>query len=346
MLEWYADPSSVDFLIDLWPTGNVIVSGSGTFTVSGIDVLIKAPLFHSMDEALLPRLYAEAKLSNYLDPVPIPLTSTTLTASATNTFILNQLVGKATHGVMMIRAAGASATTSGWMTMYNVGASATIDIQSPGGTSIWGGGGPMPVSYLMREWWCENFPSSFSCNKPFITLPLTGNIQKAYKGSPDGFMEFKGDSKKLVLNLGPAPTAEVQTFTVTGTAASGYYRLSFRGEYTQPLAYSASASAMQTAFNALKSAQARSITVVFNQALSAGTFTGTFTCPETGAMPDLVMVDCMNLLTSAPAGVSVSTAVTTPGVAGIATGTYDIYLYFWVMRMAMCQYGRITTKLL
>jgi hypothetical protein len=150
---------------------------------------------------------------------------------------------------------------------------------------------------------------------------------------------LNGDSKKLVLNLPAAPVSEVQTFTPSGVSASGFYRFSWKGELSASLAYNATAATMKAAFEAMKTVQAKSITVTFSGPATA--FTGTFSHPETRGLGELVQLDSTSLAPNAPAPVDVPTTLTTAGTTGLATGQYDVYMYFWVWRSISCQDGRL-----
>jgi hypothetical protein len=331
-----------DFLIDLYPAGNIVASGTGTIAMTAMTVLIDSVALRDADMKEIPRMLSTAYEAKFLNPITALKTSYSLTANALNTIDLNSVRGRCSHALMIIRAAGASNTSNGFSTMYNPGDTCTIDLQTASSSSILGGGTAIPLSYLRKEWWCRSFPSSFSCDKPFIMIPFSDNLPKAYMGVMDGFIEFNGDSKKLVINLPAAPTSEVQTFTPSGTAAAGYYRFSFRGQLSAPLAYNAVVATMKSAFEAIPAVQARSITVTFSGPATA-TFTGTFVHPETAGLPELVQI-IPSLLDATPVPVSIPTTLTTKGTAGITTGTYDIYLYFYQWRMITAKQGKLFSK--
>src|SRR3954471_12282006 len=50
-----------------------------------------------------------------------------------------------------------------------------------------------------------------------------------------------------IVKLSGTPTNEVQTLTITGTTTGGTFRLSFRGVAPAPIAFGATASAVQSA---------------------------------------------------------------------------------------------------
>jgi hypothetical protein len=342
-LQYYMGKSGEDLMIDLFPAGNIIAAGAGTVTVTGINVLIEGDKVEGeRSTAILAGLLATPQIARYLDPVLVPKFNQALTAGAANIFDLNSVRGVASHAAIIVRAAGATNAGSGMMKMYNLGDAdgATFDIQNAASQSILGNGTPVPLSYNRFEWWCKSFSSSFSCNKPLYVVPLCNSVPAAYRGTMDGGLLLTGDSKKLVLNLPAAPVSEVQTFTASGVAASGFYRFFWKGELSAALAFDATAATMKAAFEAMKVVQAKSITVTFSGPATA-TFTGTFTHPETHGLSELVQLESTSLATAGAAAVNIPTTLTTQGTTGIATGQYDVYIYFWLWRQISCTDGRL-----
>ena len=120
----------------------------------------------------------------------------------------------------------------------------------------------------------------------------------------------------------------------------------YRGEVSASLAYNANAAAMKVAFEAMKTVQTKSITVTFSGPATAA-FTGTFVHPETRGLGELVqIVGGSGLLTVAPAPVDVVTTLTTAGTTGLATGNYDVYLWFWMFKDVKAAGGRLSSSLL
>ena len=99
---------------------------------------------------------------------------------------------------------------------------------------------------------------------------------------------------------------------------------------TDPLIYNTSAANIKAALEALPTFQrwpGRPLTVTVNQALSAGAAV-TFTFDSTaGNVTDLLVFIPGSAQSSAPAVITGSCALTTPGIAGFTTTTYDIYVY-------------------
>lgn len=160
----------------------------------------------------------------------------------------------------------------------------------------------------------------------------------------DGFLALTGDSKKLVVNLPPAPTSEVHTFTPSGVATAGTDRFFWKGEFSASLAYNATAVQMKAALEAMKVMQAKSITVTFSGP-ATGAFTATYAHPETRGLGELVSIESTSL-NAAGTVIDVPSVLTTPGTSGIATGQYDVYIYFWVWRQISSDKCRLASSLI
>ena len=83
------------------------------------------------------------------------------------------------------------------------------------------------------------------------------------------------------------------------------------------------------------------MTVTVGAAVSAGT-SATFTFDSTaGNVSDLIILVPGSLATSAPAAVSGSTALSTEGVPGFTTGTYDILVIGYKYRNSAQAFGEL-----
>lgn len=155
---------------------------------------------------------------------------------------------------------------------------------------------------------------------PFYVLPFSKHIQSALKSASwaGGCMKFDGSNTDIRI-VPYAGTACVQVLNVGGTPASGSYYLLYKGQYSEILAYNASAAAMKTAFENIPNAKADGLVVTFNEALSAdGSVTATFDVANGDV--DLVEIVPYNLATSAPAFLpGTHGTYTTRGVAGITS---------------------------
>lgn len=215
--------------------------------------------------------------------------------------------------------------------MLNIGddSGAALDLLGTDSQSILGSGSAIPTKFIRNELGVHHFNSDFLANKAFYMVPFCESIRGAYEGQMNGYQQFSGERLQLALTLAAAPTQEVQTITVAAAAPNaGFYRFSFRGELSEPIAFNASAATMKSTFEALRSVASRNITVTFSAALSAGTsLTATFAHPETsGLQGDKIEVVSVGLNTTGTM-CNVTSAITTAGTSGIATGSYDINIY-------------------
>ncbi|MDR3414027.1 MAG: hypothetical protein P4L87_24215 [Formivibrio sp.] len=345
-LDCWLGSKGEDVFFDIYPLGDPTISGTAAnVTVTGIDMLINSVDAEAKDEE---KHYKVAKASYFLNPIALETAKTkALVAGSDNLFDLNQVRGKAAFMVLMVRDSGAYNPGGGRLKLWNLGDSvgATIDIQESNGTSIIGGGTPIYTEHIRGMRWIENFKSAYGANKALYVIPLCHDIQTAFRGVSDGFLSLNGDSKRLVVHLPAAPTAEVQTVTLSGQPASGFYRFIFRGELSAPLAYNATTAQMAAAFNGLGVCLAKTITAAFSAAVSAGTsVVATFSHPETrGLEGDLIQIVENSMATSGAAAVSATTALTTAGTSGVPSGTYDVYAYFYCWKTATVKDGDLDT---
>lgn len=127
----------------------------------------------------------------------------------------------------------------------------------------------------------------------------------------------------------PSPSAdganEVQTVTITGAPTGGTFSLTFKDQTTPALAFNATASAVQTALQALSTVGAGNATV-------AGSAGGPYTVTFAGALAntDVETIDPVGSFTGGTSP-AIATAVTTPGGSGAiltvtddTTGTTDL----------------------
>lgn len=163
-------------------------------------------------------------------------------------------------------------------------------------------------------------------------IALCEHPAEAHLGKHTGSKFFNAQSgHNIRLRLPAAPTQEVQTITCSGTPASGNFRFAFRGQLSDVVDYNSSASALKTALEAIPWLRSRNITVTFSAALGNGV-TMTFSHPETNGLEGYkveIVDSCVQ--TSAPAAVKTTTAITTPGTSGIASGNYvvDVWAFNW-----------------
>jgi hypothetical protein len=130
------------------------------------------------------------------------------------------------------------------------------------------------------------------------------------------FLENNANVLGLAYRTGTSPTPsgstanEVQTITISGTPTGGTFVLDFNGQPTTDLAYNATASAVQTALQALSTIGAGNVTV---SGSAGGPYTVTFAGTLAAAnVPQMVAVGNFTGGTSP----SIAVATTTAGSAG------------------------------
>lgn len=165
---------------------------------------------------------------------------------------------------------------------------------------------------------------------PFYILPFSKHIQSALKSASwaGGCMKFDGTNADIRI-IPYSGTACVQVLNVGGTPASGSYYFVYKGQYSELVAYNATAAVMKAAFENIPQAKADGLVVTFNEALSAdGSITATFDVANGDV--DLVEIVPYSLATSAPAFLpGTHGTYTVRGVAGItsaASYVADIYV--------------------
>src|ERR1700679_2993618 len=100
---------------------------------------------------------------------------------------------------------------------------------------------------------------------------------------------------------------------------------------------------MAVAFQAMKTVQAKSITVTFSGPATA-TFTATYTTPETRGMGGELVQIVSSSLDASNTPIDIPCALTTMGTSGIATGQYDLYLYVYCFRKIAVEKGHLVSK--
>lgn len=305
---------------------NVKVAGSGVVGISNIRILttdIRIPA--SLESKLASDLNTEvARRVLYWTEVK---ETPTLTASTEYELDLNKVKGDVPFLLLAIRDSGYSATNSTNIKFHSLGDDSTINFKSHD-KEILSLGQNMPVDYLVNQVWHSQCSSDFNGRNMYL-IPFCRNAMASLKGHKNGYFRFDG-SKQNVLHItpGPAGTACVQRVTVNAAMSAGSYKLSFRGELTDSLAYDATTAAIKAALEALNSFQnydGKPLTVTVGSTLAATTTTD-FTFDASAVPPnnDLIQV----VLDSTAAGATESsTALQTTGKQGWTTGSYDVRVY-------------------
>lgn len=116
-------------------------------------------------------------------------------------------------------------------------------------------------------------------------------------------------AKGAAIGFVPAAVNEVQTVTLSAAAASGTFKLGFKGYSTTALAHNASAAAVQAALEALATIGTGNVGV----ALSGQVYTVTFQGYLAGQPVEALVYSENSLQSSVPAAVGITIATTAAG---------------------------------
>lgn len=324
----------------------IIVSGSGTPQLDNLVLEIIQHRVSASDIKALGALNGKMKMHRYLEPIRLQLTSKTLTASTAATFDLDSFSGKFSHLVFGIRADSYAATSNGLIKFVDLGDEATIDFLDASSRSL-SNGRAARLSYYKNHAFAHHFDSErFQSNRNLYCIPFSHNIKAAYQGSlMGGFKTFDGSKIKLQITPSAAGTATVHTINVAGSANVGYYKLVFRGESTNSIAYNANAAAIKAALESLRSFKDYSgspLTVTAGGPATADiTLTFDSTLEPPNDVRDLVQMVAESIALTSTADFSDS-SVSTYGKKGFTTGsTYSLDIFMWKFKDLFSQDGQI-----
>jgi hypothetical protein len=340
------------FEIRFYPMGQIWSAGIGGSPVISLDSLVFEvdSVFASPEEkkAAIDLRGLGSGAANFLDCQLVPFQSQTLNAATNYTFQLLDLKNKSAGLLITIQSTSGSNNNlaqQNWVSLDGAGSGeGLIDLQNPMNESLFGGGTALPASYFRRvmgaSWFCPQFVEGYAG----YLLAFADDIHAGlHRGEFTGLHQFDGSAFQLALTTPAAGTSEVQTLTLSaGTAASGTYCLGWTDpvsgitSFTTPLAYTATASTIQTAFNALESVQQQKFTVALSGDITTSP-TATFTALDGSPINmkgNLIQVSNNTIATSAPANLTISVARTTFGVPGWVNGTYNVNVYSFNYRRA------------
>ena len=352
-MEIFFQNSSSDLIIELTPDSvGPIVSGSGTIDTNLLQLMVETQNLSQSDLALHEQSYKDFLYSSvYLDPVPVNSFNQTMSASSQTKFDLSNVTGKCAFLLACIRSTGGgvNANNGYWNNLYNIGDNegASIDLLDPASQSILGSGTAIPTKFLRNEKSIHFYDSDWNAFKPFYILPFCDDIRKAFKGTIDGYFKFDGTKYYLSVNTPVAPTAEVQTITLSAAPTAGSFFVSFRGEVSDPVLYNATTSQIATAIQSMREFRRSGITVVVNQVFNGNTSaTLTFTTPQTsGLLGDRVEI-ISNMQGTSNVPVTATSAITTQGTAGLPSASYDVIIYAYIYKKISMYNGKLISEIL
>jgi len=316
----------------------IVASGTGTAGLTSIKMLLDNEVLPSQIRMKAEEMKNQTVHWQYLDWVHVQETSKTMTASTKFTVDLDSVNGHCPALIFAIRADSYGATSQGLIKYKDLGPTATVDLEDSTGTSILGSGTAIDLAYLKSHHWQKHFNNRFN-NRNFYILPLCANFRRALMGDKSGgYFPFDGSKYRLAITPSAPETDCVQTVNLNNAANDGgYYKLSFRGETTDSLAFNANAAAIKAALEALPSFQdwdGQPLTVTADGAATTDfnlTFDSQSSRPPNRDLVQLV-VETLNDGGIATAPDFASTSVTTYGRSGWTTGTNTIDVYCPIFR--------------
>lgn len=335
-----------DLSLTLTTNSTIIASGAGTIT-SAISFVVEGAKLTPADISIYRnRYFMNAAESRFLQPIQSLFDNVQLTAGASKNLKLDNVDGLCAFQMIMVRPTGQRDVNTGFAQwkLLNIGDSngAAIDLVTNAGTSIWGNGNPVPTRYMRQHIAAEHFPNAWATEKPVYFINYCEDINNALRGKVEGARFFdSSDGDQIRLSLPAAPIAEVQTVTFSTTPqATGFYSFSYKGETSAELVGNANVAAMKAAIEGMKYFSSKYITVTCSAVASAGaSFTITFSDPEGELTGDLVTVNSHDGLVA-----SASTARTTAGVPGLASGQYDVTVYSYVYSEAYYSGKKLSSR--
>ncbi len=314
-----------------------VISGTGVAQLDNVCLEIVQHRISSDDIQRHRELAMKLRMHRYLEPQRLQITSKTLTASTQATIDLDVFSGKFAFMAFCVRADGYAATSNGLTKFVDLGDEATYDLLDASGRSLLGKASRL--SLLKNQMYAHHFDSDrFHSHRNMYVIPFCTDIKKAYQGSlAGGYMNFDGSKIKLAITPSAAGVSVVQTINCNNPANDGgYYKLAFRGDVTNSLAFDALPAAIKAAFEALPSAKnypGSPLTVTASAELKTDatlTFASTVEPPQEAK--DLVQVVCESINDGGAAEFT-STSVTTYGKKGFTTGSaYTVDIFMWKYR--------------
>jgi hypothetical protein len=272
-----------DIIIRFYFHNGIVVSGSGVPSLTDLRVIAT----ESDDNGNLENEQYELNLiknnimaCQFLSPQQVELSTNTLTQGSEFNFTLKALKGLCSFLTLHVRASGSqasSAATSSFLTNnIDLGPNALIDLRLTSGGGLICNGTPVPADTLLYSQWIKHFASDLPHHQFIYFVPFCRNAQRAIEGQLNNFLKFDDSEKALYITPdSSAPVSEVQTITISGTAASGSYQFQYKDWVSDTLAYNANTTAMNAALNAVDGRFARNNLSCACSAAATASFTVT-----------------------------------------------------------------------
>lgn len=338
----YIEGFKGDLICRLYTRNGIIASGTGTVELSQLDIILEQDDIGDTDQNAHNEMFRNNILrTTFLDMIQVSETKT-CTAGAETKFTLENLVGKCAFMMFCLRSS--TSVVNNAITNYtDITDMCQIDLLGPQNQKLLAKGTPI-YGQVLKTWMNKHFPGSLTRYKNVYIIPFTHSAMKSFTHI-DGYMYFHGENYNLSLTFPTSGVNEIQTITLTNPGNDGgHYQLSYKGYVTDCLSYSSNTAAIKSALEALPSMVQDGLTVTASGAATS-TFTLTFSPPKpvaysNGHNNNLVkIIPCS--LNDGGVFESGVTTVTTPGVNGWVTGSYQLDLYAFCYRDFFFDDGRI-----
>ncbi len=335
------------------PNGSTIIaSGSGTITSPGMSFLVQTEDFSSKEVAIWQGVHAQEVSSHcFLEPMYQKFSSQTLTASAKTNFVMDSISGNIAYLLVAIRSTSAAQASNGYQNYIGLGPDALIDVLSPSGSSVLGSGSAIPEAYLVKNVLMSHFDSPYWYQKKLYLIPFCKDVRSAvFGGVMDGVYNFNSGREQLSLTPDSASTSEVHTITQNAALTSGVLQLEFKGIRTAQFAYNETAANIKALIDAMDVflyAPGGPITSTVSATFAAGTSVTITLAGMANSYPDNIntinVVNC-SMETGSNAAASATTAISTRGIPGFTTGTYNVEVWAMKHRMIDSHLGRFSVE--
>jgi len=316
-------------------TSGIVVSGSGTPSLSSINLIFEENVEHS--GSMTDHLHiADHKhfnhVTNYLEFIQVS-SNNVLTASTNTKISLENLVGKCAYLFFVVRSSTATNASNGRQNFYTLGDNSQIDLLDQSSKSLFANGVPLKGSFYRNIIWPDNLSNDVASRTAIYLMPFSRSVSAANKGIMNGYHQFDGSKYYLSITPDAAATSEVHTLDCTNPANdAGRYQLELGGDITNGLAFGANAAAIKAAIEALPFCSRHRITATASGALTTDA-TITLTSPDGSSIANRYNVDAIkvneNTLNDGGVYDIITSSVTTHGTNGFvnsgSTFTVDIY---------------------
>lgn len=327
-------------------SNDVVIDGSASnLSLDNIEILVTS---HKESKFDMFATMALGKKSThcyqFLDCERVTYNNKTLTAGNATEFYLDNFSNKAAF--LMICIKGSTTPNASDKTLFNfleIGKNGTFDLQSASGTSLLGNGNPINQTVLYN-----NLLQQLD-NKPYkgmYILPFCEDIKKSIAlGNVNGFMQLRGDRKKLSIVFDTAPTSEVHQVNLASLGVTGNYKYAFENGAIsdQSLDYNDSAADIKVAIDAIPQLAERDISVTVNDGIDGTTAQTVTYNAGSGRVSD--EVGKITILGNNTPKVT-STSITTYGDDGFTTGSnyeISIFCYKWA-KFIVDKHGNLKTE--